>query len=87
MKALAICFFFCLAFKAHASGQQKIAFQRGDNVWIANIDGTTAKWKLWSARIITKEKKSQFIVTTRKRLKLYFLWLAVPNTDFSPSCI
>jgi len=43
MKALAICFSFCLVFNAHASGPQKIAFQRGDNIWIANIDGTAAK--------------------------------------------
>ena len=33
-----------LVFAANAwAGPQKIAFQRGDNIWIANIDGTAAK--------------------------------------------
>jgi len=44
MKALAVCVFFSLVFAAFAAaGPQKIAFVRGDNIWIANNDGTAAK--------------------------------------------
>ncbi len=44
MKASAVCVFFSLVFAAFAAaGPQKIAFVRGDNIWIANNDGTAAK--------------------------------------------
>lgn len=43
MKQFALPIFFCLSFIALAAGQQrKIAFERGDSVWIANLDGTAA---------------------------------------------
>jgi len=44
MKALAVCVFLSLVLAAFAAaGPQKIAFGRGDNIWIANNDGTAAK--------------------------------------------
>jgi TolB protein len=44
MKRLAICISLFLTLSGLASGaQRKIAFERGDNVWIANLDGTDAK--------------------------------------------
>src|SRR5437016_11500567 len=44
MKRLAICISLFLTLAGLASGaQQKIAFERGDNVWIANLDGSDAK--------------------------------------------
>src|SRR2546430_12830933 len=45
----------------------------------------TAKWKSWSARTITKVKRSQFIVATLKRLRLYSLSLAAHESWLS-SC-
>ena len=44
MKQLAICISLLLAIAAPAFGaRRKIAFERGDNVWIANLDGSDAK--------------------------------------------
>jgi TolB protein len=44
MKAFAFWIFFCFNLAALAVGpQRKIAFERGDNVWIANLDGTAVK--------------------------------------------
>jgi TolB protein len=44
MKRLAICISLLLTLAAPTFGaQRKIAFERGDNVWIANLDGTAAK--------------------------------------------
>jgi TolB protein len=44
MKRLAICISLFLTLSGLASGaQRKIAFERGDNVWIANLDGSDAK--------------------------------------------
>ena len=44
MRRLAICISLLLAITAPAFGaQRKIAFERGDNVWIANLDGSDAK--------------------------------------------
>jgi TolB protein len=44
MKQLAICISLLLALAAPAFGaQRKIAFERGDNVWTANLDGSDAK--------------------------------------------
>jgi len=44
MKRLAICISLFLTLAGLASGaQQKIAFERGDNVWIANLGGSDAK--------------------------------------------
>src|SRR5882724_64871 len=44
MKTGAVCVFFLLAFAALAvDSQRKIAFERGDNVWVANLDGSDAK--------------------------------------------
>ena len=44
MKAFAFWMFFCFNLAALAVGpQRKIAFERGDNVWIANLDGTAVK--------------------------------------------
>jgi TolB protein len=44
MKAVAFSIFVCLTLNALAAGpQRKIAFERGDNVWVVNIDGTAAK--------------------------------------------
>jgi TolB protein len=44
MKAGTVCVFFLLVFAALATdSQQKIAFERGENVWIANLDGSDAK--------------------------------------------
>src|SRR2546429_7431827 len=45
----------------------------------------TAKWKSSSARTITKVKRSQFIVATLKRLRLYSLSLAAHESWLS-SC-
>ena len=43
-KAFAVCVFSSLILSAFAAiGPQKIAFQRGDNIWIANSDGMGAK--------------------------------------------
>jgi TolB protein len=43
-KAFAVCVFSSLILSAFAAtGPQKIAFQRGDNIWIASIDGMGAK--------------------------------------------
>lgn len=38
----ALCIFLCLAATLTA-GQRKIAFERGDTVWVANLDGSAAK--------------------------------------------
>jgi TolB protein len=38
----ALCIFLCLV-ATLAAGQRKIAFERGDTVWAANLDGTGAK--------------------------------------------
>ena len=44
MKRVAICISLFLTVAGLASGaQQKIAFERGENVWIANLDGSDAK--------------------------------------------
>jgi TolB protein len=44
MKRFAICISLFLTLSGLASGaQRKIAFERGDNVWIANLDGSDAK--------------------------------------------
>jgi TolB protein len=44
VKGFALSIFFCLSLNALASGQQrKIVFERRDNVWVANLDGTAAK--------------------------------------------
>jgi len=44
MKAFAFSIFFCLSLTALAGDlQRKIAFERGNNVWVANLDGTAAK--------------------------------------------
>jgi TolB protein len=44
MKTSAVCFFFCVVLATLAAGPaRKIAFVRGDNIWVANIDGTGAK--------------------------------------------
>src|SRR5205809_3061332 len=44
MKRLAICISLLLTLAVPAFGaQRKIAFERGDNVWIANLDGSDAK--------------------------------------------
>jgi TolB protein len=44
VKALALPIFFCLTIAALAAGpQRKIAFERGNNVWVANLDGTAGK--------------------------------------------
>jgi TolB protein len=44
MKRLAICISLFLTLSGLTSGaQRKIAFERGDNVWIANLDGSDAK--------------------------------------------
>ena len=44
MKQLSVCVLSSLVLAAFAAGEpQKIAFQRGDNVWITNINGTAAK--------------------------------------------
>ena len=45
MKKFAIFVYLALiTFAAFAAGpQRKIAFERGDNVWVANLDGTDAK--------------------------------------------
>jgi TolB protein len=44
MRRLAICISLLLTITAPAFGaQRKIAFERGDNVWIANLDGSDAK--------------------------------------------
>src|SRR6266536_2655719 len=44
MKRLAICISLLLTLAVPAFGaQRKIAFERGDNVWIANFDGSDAK--------------------------------------------
>ena len=44
MRRLAICISLLLAIAAPAFGaRRKIAFERGDNVWIANLDGSDAK--------------------------------------------
>src|SRR5436189_6174186 len=44
MRRLVICISLLLAITAPAVGaRRKIAFERGDNVWIANLDGSDAK--------------------------------------------
>jgi TolB protein len=44
MKAVAFSIFVCLTLNALAAGpQRKIAFERADSVWVANVDGTAAK--------------------------------------------
>jgi len=44
MKAATACILFCVAFAAIAAGPpRKIAFMRGDHIWVANIDGTAEK--------------------------------------------
>ena len=44
MKAFAFSIFFCLSLTALAGDpQRKIAFERGNNVWVANLDGAAAK--------------------------------------------
>jgi len=44
VKTFALPIFFCLSIAALAvDPQRKIAFERGNNVWIANLDGTAAK--------------------------------------------
>jgi hypothetical protein len=45
-------------------------------IWTA-----TAKWKSSSARAITKVKRSQFTVATRKKLRLYFLFLVARDIN------
>jgi TolB protein len=44
MKISALCIFFSLALVTFAAeAQRKIAFERGNNIWVANLDGTAAK--------------------------------------------
>ena len=44
MKTLALPIFFCLGLAALAAGtERKLAFERGNSVWVANVDGTAAK--------------------------------------------
>ena len=44
MKTSALCIFFSLALVTFAvETQRKIAFERGNNIWVANIDGSHAK--------------------------------------------
>ena len=44
MKTLALPIFFCLGITALAAGsERKIAFERGNRVWIADLDGKAAK--------------------------------------------
>lgn len=44
MKAATACILFCVAFASiAAASQRKIAFVRGDHIWVANIDGTAEK--------------------------------------------
>ncbi len=44
MKRFAFCISFCIVIGAFAAGpQRKIAFERGNSVWVANLDGTAAK--------------------------------------------
>jgi len=44
MKALTVCVFLSLVLAAFAAAEpQTIAFQRGDNIWTANVEGTAAK--------------------------------------------
>jgi TolB protein len=44
VKRFALPIFFCLSVSVLAAGQQrKIAFERGKNVWVANLDGTAAR--------------------------------------------
>ena len=44
MKTLALRIFFCLGLAALAAGtERKLAFERGNSVWVANVDGTAAK--------------------------------------------
>src|SRR5438094_2535617 len=44
MKTSALCIFFSLALVTFAvDTQRKIAFERGNNIWVANIDGSHAK--------------------------------------------
>src|SRR5437879_949873 len=47
----------------------------------------TGRWKSWSARTITKVKRSQFTVATRKRLSLYFRSAAARNYGLANSMI
>ena len=51
-----------------------------------DLDGD-GKMESSSARVITKEKRLRFTVATRKRLRLYFRWLAVPDSACFPSWI
>jgi TolB protein len=44
VKRLVLPIFFCLSLSTSAAGQKrKIAFERGDNVWVADLDGTAAR--------------------------------------------
>jgi TolB protein len=44
VKRFAFCISFCIVVGAFAAGpQRKIAFERGNSVWVANLDGTAAK--------------------------------------------
>lgn len=44
MKTATACLLFCLAVATTAAAsKRKIAFTRGDNIWVANIDGTAVK--------------------------------------------
>ncbi len=44
MKQLTFAIFLCVAFSAHSHGaQRKMAYEHGDNIFVADIDGTHAK--------------------------------------------
>src|SRR5947199_5186884 len=44
MKQLTFAIFLCVAFSAHSHGtQRKMAYERGANIFVADIDGTHAK--------------------------------------------
>jgi TolB protein len=44
VKRFAFCISFCVVIGAFAAGpQRKIAFERGNSVWVANLDGSDAK--------------------------------------------
>jgi hypothetical protein len=46
---------------------------------VLDLDGD-AKWKSWSVRITMKEERQRFTSAIRRRVKLYYLSLAAPDS-------